>query len=223
MAVMTLNAKKREEIASSAVKTSRKKGNVPGVYYYKGTPSLPLYVKDSALKPFVYTSEVHIINLKIEGSNEQYSCILKDVQFDPVKDIPVHFDLLGISENEKIKLDVPITLVGSPAGVKEGGVIQHTLHKLEVECFPKNIPSHIDVNIESLMIGDSIHVSDLEHKDYEILDSPDATIVAVVPPAVEKVETPAEGEEGAVIAEGEEAPAEPEVISKGKKEEDEEK
>ena len=224
MAVMTLNAQKREEIASSAVKTSRMKGSVPGVYYYKGTPSLPLYVKNSALKPFVYTSEVHIINLKIEGSNEQYSCILKDVQFDPVKDTPIHFDLLGISENEKIKLDVPITLVGAPAGVKEGGVLQHTLHKLEVECFPKNIPSHIDVNIESLMIGDSIHVSDLEHKDYEILDSPDAIIVAVVPPAVEKVETPAEGEEGAVVTEeGEEAPAEPEVISKGKKEETEEK
>jgi large subunit ribosomal protein L25 len=224
MAVMTLNAKKREEIASSAVKTSRMKGNVPGVYYYKGTPSLPLYVKDSALKPFVYTSEVHIINLKIEGSNEQYSCILKDVQFDPVKDKPIHFDLLGISENEKIKLDVPITLVGAPAGVKEGGVLQHTLHKLEVECFPKNIPSHIDVNIESLMIGDSIHVSELEHKDYEILDSTDAIIVAVVPPAVEKVETPVEGEEGAAVAvEGEEAPAEPEVISKGKKEETEEK
>lgn len=222
MAVMILNAKKREEIASTAVKESRKKGSIPGVYYYKGTPSLPIYVKDSALKPFVYTSEVHIINLKIEDTNEQYSCILKDVQFDPVKDKPIHFDLLGISENEKIKLEVPISLVGSPAGVKEGGVVQHTLHKLEVECYPKNIPSHIDVNIESLMIGDSIHVSDLEHKDFEILDSPDATIVAVVPPAVEKVETPAEGEEGAAAAEGE-APAEPEVISKGKKEEDEEK
>jgi len=222
MAVMTLNAQKREEIASSAVKASRKKGNIPGVYYYKGSPALPLYVKDSALRPFVYTSEVHIINLKIEGSNEQYSCILKDVQFDPVKDIPIHFDLLGISENEKIKIEIPVALVGAPVGVKDGGVVQHSMHKLQVECFPKNIPSHIDVNIESLKIGDSVRVSDLEQKDYEILDSPDATIVAVVPPAVEKVETPAEGEEGAAAAEGE-APAEPEVISKGKKEEEEEK
>jgi large subunit ribosomal protein L25 len=221
MAVMTLNAQKREEIASSAVKASRRKGNIPGVYYYKGSAALPLYVKDSALRPFVYTSEVHIINLKIEGSNEQYSCILKEVQFDPVKDIPIHFDLLGISENEKIKIEIPVALVGVPVGVKDGGVVQHSMHKLEVECFPKNIPSHIDVNIESLKIGDSVRVSDLEQKDYEILDSPDATIVAVVPPAVEKVETPAEGEEAAV-AEGE-APAEPEVISKGKKEEEEEK
>lgn len=222
MAVMTLNARKREDIASSSVKDNRKKGNIPGVYYYKGTPSVPLYVKDSALKPFVYTSEVHIINLKIEGTNDQYNCILKDIQFDPVKDTPIHFDLLGISENEKINIEVPITLVGTPAGVKEGGIVQHSMHKVEVECFPRNIPSHIDVNIENLMIGDSIHVSDLEHKDFEILDSPDATIVAVVPPVIEKVETPAEGVEGEVPAEGE-APAEPEVISKGKKEEEEEK
>jgi large subunit ribosomal protein L25 len=222
MAVMTLNARKREDIASSSVKENRKKGNIPGVYYYKGAPSVPLYVKDSALKPFVYTSEVHIINLKIEGTNDQYNCILKDIQFDPVKDTPIHFDLLGISENEKINIEVPITLVGTPAGVKEGGIVQHSLHKVEVECFPRNIPSHIDVNIENLMIGDSVHVSDLEHKDFEILDSPDATIVAVVPPVIEKVETPAEGVEGEVPAEGE-APAEPEVISKGKKEEEEEK
>lgn len=223
MAVLNLNARKREEIASSSMKSSRSKGSVPGVFYRRDVPSIPIYVKDIALKPFIYTSEVNIINLKIEGLKDAYSCILKDVQFDPVTDIPIHFDLLGISENEKIKLEVPITLTGSPAGVKEGGILQHSVHKVDVECLPKNIPSHIEVNIESLNIGDSIHIGDLEVKDFEILDSPDTTIVAVVPPTVEKVEAPpVEGEEGAEVpAEGEEA-AEPEVISKGKKEEGEE-
>jgi large subunit ribosomal protein L25 len=222
MAVLNLNAQKREDIASSLLKTSRKKGSIPGVFYRKDIPSMPIYVKDIALKPFIYTSEVNIINLKIEGTNNNYSCILKDVQFDPVTDIPIHFDLLGISENEKIKLEVPITLIGSPAGVKEGGILQHSVHKVDVECFPRNIPSHIEVNIESLNIGDSIHIEDIEHKDFEILDSPDTTIVAVVPPTIEKVEVaPVEGEEGAeAAAEGEEK-AEPEVISKGKKEEEE--
>ena len=223
MAVLNLNARKREEIASSSMKSSRSKGSVPGVFYRRDVPSIPIYVKDIALKPFIYTSEVNIINLKIEGLKDAYSCILKDVQFDPVTDIPIHFDLLGISENEKIKLEVPITLTGSPAGVKEGGILQHSVHKVDVECLPKNIPSHIEVNIESLNIGDSIHIGDLEVKDFEILDSPDTTIVAVVPPTVEKVEAPTvEGEEGEEVpAEGEEA-AEPEVISKGKKEEGEE-
>jgi large subunit ribosomal protein L25 len=223
MAVLNLNARKRDDIASSSLKTSRKKGSIPGVFYRRDIPSVPLYVKDAALKPFIYTSEVNIINLKIEGTNDSYSCILKDVQFDPVTDVPIHFDLLGISENEKIKLEVPITLIGSPVGVKEGGILQHSVHKVDVECLPKNIPSHIEVNIENLNIGDSIHVGELEVKDFEILDSPDTTIVAVVPPTVEKVEAPlVEGEEGAEAeaAEGEEK-AEPEVISKGKKEEEE--
>lgn len=223
MAILNLNAQKREEIASSSMKSSRRKGSIPGVFYRRDVPTIPIYVKDVALKPFIYTSEVNIINLKIEGLKDAYSCILKDVQFDPVSDIPIHFDLLGISENEKIKLEVPITLVGSPAGVKEGGILQHSIHKVDVECFPRNIPSNIEVNIENLNIGDSIHIEDIEVKDFEILDSPDTTIVAVVPPTVEKVEAPpVEGEEGAEVpAEGEEA-AEPEVISKGKKEEGEE-
>ena len=125
-----------------------------------------------------------------------------------------HFDLLGISENEKIKVEVPIKLVGAPVGVRDGGVVQHTLHSLEVECLPMYIPSHIDVEIAALAIGDAIHIGDLKIENVEIFGTPTATIVAVVPPAVEKVEGAA--------AEGETAAAEPEVIAKGKKDEEEE-
>jgi large subunit ribosomal protein L25 len=221
MAVKNLAARKRSDIANSALKTAKKQGNIPGIFYFRGTESIPIYAKDAALYPFIYTSEVHIINLKIEGTDSAYNCILKDVQFDPVSDKPIHFDLLGIAENEKIKLEIPIAIIGTPAGVKEGGIIQHSVHRVEIECLPKDIPSHIEVNIEALMIGDSIHVSELPHENFEILDSPDTTIVAVVPPTIEVVEAPpVEGE--AVPAEGEEEKAEPEVIAKGKKEEEQE-
>lgn len=217
MAVTNLNAQKRTDIANSALKTNRKKGNVPGIFYYKGSEPVPIYVKDTALNPFIYTSEVNIINLQLEGA-EPHNCILKDIQFDPVTDKAIHFDLLGISENEKIKLDIPLVLVGSPVGVKEGGIVQHSLHKIEIECLPQNIPSHLDIHIEQLNIGDAVHIGDLEHKDFEILDNPETIIVSVVPPVIEKVEVPAEGAEAP--AEGE--TAEPEVIAKGKKEEEEE-
>jgi len=221
MAIMNLNAHKREDLGNSTTKTLRKKGNIPGVFYYKNTASIPIIVKDTALHPFVYTSEVRVINLQIEGADKPYNCILKDVQFDPVSDKPIHFDLLGITEDEKIKVDVPLKLVGSPAGVKEGGVVQHTLHSVEVECLPQDIPSHIDINIEHLNIGDSVHISEIETKNFVILDNPEATIVSVVPPAVEEVIAPlvVEGEEGAAIGT---EPTEPEVIAKGKKDEDEE-
>ncbi len=217
MAATSLSASKREDVGNSSVKGNRKMGNIPGVLYSKEIRPIPIYVKETVLKTFTHTSEVKIINLKIEGATDVYNCILKDVQFDQVSDRAVHFDLLGISENETIKIEIPLVLVGAPVGIKDGGVIQHILHKVEVECLPKDIPSHIDINIESLKIGDSIHVSDIKHDNFEILDSLDSTIVSVVPPAVEKVETP----ETAAV-EGAEATAEPEVISKGKKEETEE-
>lgn len=213
MATMNLSAQKRDDLGNSTTKTARKKGNIPGVFYFKDSPAIAISVKDTALNPFVYTSEVRIINLQIEGSDKAQNCILKDVQFDAVSDKPIHFDLLGISENETIKVIVPIKLVGAPIGVRDGGVVQHTLHSLEVECLPANIPSHIDVEIAGLSIGDSIHVGDLKIENVEIHGAAGATIVAVVPPAVEKVETP-EGEAGA-------AAAEPEVIAKGKKDEEE--
>ncbi|MCI0449017.1 MAG: 50S ribosomal protein L25 [Chlorobi bacterium] len=216
MASSNLVVKKREDLSNSATKQMRINGSIPGVFYYKNTPSVPIYVKDTVLNPFVYTSEVRVINLKIEGADKPYKCILKDIQFDPVSDKPIHFDLLGISEDEKIKVEVPVQLVGTPAGVKEGGVVQHSLHELEIECLPGDIPARIEVNIESLMIGDGIRVNQIETKNFVILNSPDSTIVSVVPPAAEEVAAlPAEGEEGAAAE-----PVEPEVIAKGKKEEE---
>lgn len=212
---MKLSAQKREDLSNTTTKSSRKKGNIPGVYYHKDAPAIAISVKDTALNPFVYTSEVRIINLQIEGLEKPLNCIIKDIQFDPVSDKPIHFDLLGISENEKIKVEVPLKLVGAPVGVRDGGVIQHTLHSVEVECFPVHIPSHIDVNIEQLKIGDSVLLSEVKLENVEFLSDLEATIVAVVPPAVEKVETPVETEET-------DESAEPEVITKGKKEEDEE-
>ena len=217
MAATNLTALKREDVGKSTVKGNRKKGNIPGVIYSREIKPIPIYVKETVLKTFTHTSDVKIINLNIEGATGVYSCILKDVQFDQISDRPVHFDLLGISENETIKIEIPLVLVGAPVGIKDGGVVQHTMHKVEVECLPKDIPSHIDINIESLKIGDSIHVSDITLVNFEILDNPDSTIVSVVPPAVEKVETP----ETAAV-EGAEAVAEPEVIAKGKKDEEEE-
>ncbi|MCC7159035.1 MAG: 50S ribosomal protein L25 [Ignavibacteria bacterium] len=215
MATMNLSAQKREDLGNSTTKTARKKGFIPGVFYFKDAPSVAISVKETSLNPFVFTSEVRIINLQIEGADKPYNCILKEVQFDPVSDKPIHFDLLGILENEKIKVEVPLKLVGAPVGVRDGGVVQHNLHSLEVECLPAYIPSHIDVMIADLKIGDSVHVSDLKIENVEILFDPNATIVSCVPPAVEKApETEA--------VEGEAAAAEPEVIAKGKKDEEEE-
>jgi large subunit ribosomal protein L25 len=216
MAEIILKAARRTEFKKSISNQMRKAGEIPGVYYSFGEQPIPIKSTELALRPLVFTSESNIVSLQIEGESKPISCILKDTQFEPISGRIIHFDLLGLKEGEAITIEISVILKGSAIGVKEGGIVQHNLHKLEIKCLPQNIPPHIDVDITNLGIGDSIKVSDLKFEGIEILNDENASIISVVPPTIE-----AKPEE-AVVAEGE-APAEPEVISKGKKEEAEEK
>ncbi|HMS63773.1 MAG TPA: 50S ribosomal protein L25 [Ignavibacteria bacterium] len=210
MSEITLNALKRDDYKELTLNQLRKKGIIPGIYYGHGIGNIELAANELELRPVIYTTESHIINLKFDEGNT-LSCILKDVQFHPVSDKPLHFDLIALKEGETINIEVSIHLLGNAIGVREGGMLQHILHKLEIECIPSNIPSHIDVDISELNIGDSIKISDLKLDNVKILNDENASIVSVVAATVEKE----------VAAEGAEAPAEPEVISKSKKEEEE--
>ncbi len=213
MSEINLKAQKRVELKKSISKSLRKKGIIPGIFYGRNRENIPIAISEHSLKPAIFTSEFHIINLEIEGENQKYSCILKDVQFEPLKNNPIHFDLFELQEGEKITLEINVVLKGLAAGVKDGGVIQHSLHKLEIQCLPQAIPPNIEIDISNLGIGDSIKVSDIKIEGVDILNEENATIVSVVPPAVEKA--PEEAAE-------EEEVKEPEVIAKGKKEEEEE-
>jgi large subunit ribosomal protein L25 len=137
---------------------------------------------------------------------------MKDVQFHPVSDKPLHFDLIALKEGETIQIEVSVHLVGNAIGVKEGGVVQHILHKLDVECLPKNIPSHIDVDVSELNVNDSLKVGDIKADNFKILNEETASVVSVVPPTVEKEVLPEVTDE---------EPTEPEVIGKAKKDDEE--
>ena len=212
MAEITLSAEKRKISHKSANKQLRKNGKVPGIYYHKKDVPIPIEVSNAVLKPIVFTSETHIITLSIDDKTA-LSCILKNVQFDPVTENIVHFDLQGISRDEKIEIEVPLVYVGNPVGIKQGGILQQAAHKLHIECLPADIPEHIEIKIDHLNIGDAVHVSDLTVEKVKILNALDAVLVSVVPPKIEKEAVPA--------VETEEA-KEPEVISKGKIEKEEE-
>jgi large subunit ribosomal protein L25 len=169
------------------------------------------------LNSIVKSVVARIIDLSLP-EDVHYKSILKDVQFDPVTDKPIHFDLIGIKEDEKIVLNIPVVLQGVALGQRDGGLVQYLLHKIEVECLPKDIPESIIINIEPLNIGDSVHVKDLSLPNVDIRVNPETTIVSIIPPTVEAVATPAAA---AVEGATEEAKAEPEVVpTKGKKEED---
>ena len=214
MSEINISSKKRTLSSNGAVNQMRKDGFVPGIYYAKGVEPIPISIPENSLKTLVYTTEAHIVNLKIDET-ETKKTILKSVQFDPVTDKIVHFDFLGISLDQEIEIEVPISLEGQSKGIKDGGLIQHSLHKLHVSCLPSDIPENVTLDITNLDIGDSIHVKDLNLEKVKILNNEDVIIVSIVLPRA-VVETPV-----AVETEGEEK-MEPEVISKGKTDEDEE-
>lgn len=208
-----LKANLRGQINKPALSALRKNGRVPGIFYSRINQPIPIEVAEKAIRPFVFTSKSHLISLEVEN-DKNYDCVVKDVQFDPVTESIVHFDLLGLIEGEKFQLEVPIQYQGTAIGIKEGGIVQQVLHKLEIECYPKDIPPFLTIDITNLKLGESIHPTDLSFENITLLTPPEAVIVAVVHPKVEK--EPAAGEVT------EETPAEPEVIGKGKAAEEEE-
>jgi large subunit ribosomal protein L25 len=212
MAEVDLKGIQREVKTKGYVNDLRRNGYVPAVFYKQGEENKLLAVSELKLRPLIFSAETYLINLQIEQDQAE-KCIIKEFQLDPVTEKILHVDFHGLKAGQRIALDIPVHLIGSAQGVKDGGIIQYILHKIHIECLPSMIPDKIDVDITKLKIGDSIHVRDLNFPDIKILSNLDSTIVSIVPPTVQKE-----------ITEVEVAPteaAEPEVISKGKKAEEE--
>ncbi len=219
MEKVIIEANERKTINKRSRNSLRNEGRVPGVLYGSRMEPIPIDVTRLEINPLVFTAKTNLISLKLDG-HEEYECVIKDVQFDPVSDEVLHFDLIGLTRGEKIQLEVPIKLLGNAVGVKEGGLLQESMHKLSIECLPKDIPQLLELEVTELNIGDSIHVSDLNFENITILNPENTIVVSVVLPKVEiEVEEVEEGEE----LEEEEGAAEPEVIGKGKESEEENK
>lgn len=212
MKKIVLSASKRKTGNKSLINQARKSGKIPGVFYSAHHEPISIEVAETSINPLVFTAKTHLIGLELEGKEES-ECILKDVQFDPVTDRVIHFDLIGLTKGETIQVEVPVKIIGSAVGVKDGGVLQQILHKVQVECLPKDIPDHIEIEVSNLKIGASIHIKDLQIEGIKFTNLPDSVIISVAHPKVEK--EPVASETAEVT--------EPEVIGKGKPSEEEEK
>lgn len=211
MAEVVLNAELRQQKGKQA-KHTRWQGMVPGVYYTRGEKNIDIQVSSIILNPLVFTAETKVIDLRLPDGTSR-KCIVKDVQFDPVSDRPIHFDLQGLHENERLTLKIPVVLTGGiPKGVRDGGTLQHMIHKISLSCLPKDIPEKIEINVEELDINHFIHVRDLNVPNVTILETPESSVVGVLPPTVTKA--------AEVPVEEAEAVKEPEVVGKGKKAEE---
>src|SRR5246500_3965834 len=200
----------------NAARRVRVAGKIPAVVYGAGKETVAVAVDPKVITRILHSDSGHntIFDLNVEGSGAVKAMIV-DWQHEPIKGKLLHIDLKRIAMDKAMRVSVPIQLVGVPFGVKsQGGILEHVLREVEIECLPADIPSHLDVDVSGLGLHGVLRVSDLPHMGtIKFLTSEDATVAHVVS-IREEVAPTAEGE--AVPAEG--APAEPEVAKKGKTE-----
>ena len=120
--------------------------------------------------------------------------MIKEAQYHPITDEIIHVDFMRVRRSEKMTISVPITLVGKPVGVTEGGILSQSMTQIEISCFPTNVPESIEVNVDHLDINSSVSVVDVtvDDEDIEIISASDLSIASVIPPAVEEESTVAE-------------------------------
>ncbi len=207
---------KREDLSNSGTKQLRNEGNVPCVLY-GAEDHVHFYAPIYLLDKLVNTTEVYFVQVDIEG--KEYRCILQDVQYHPVSDVIVHADFRELTAGKKVKMDIPVKLVGTAPGVIAGGVLIRKRRKVKVQALPKHMPQEIELDISALDLGKSMKVKDLHVENGEILVPERITVVSVEIPrglkAMQAEEEAAameaeglEGTEAAAVEGGEEQPAE---------------
>ena len=203
-----LTARARTTSGKGAARQLRRSGELPAVVYGRRDETESLALDTHELTRLL--SRIHaattVIDLEIDGSKPR-PVLIREIQRHPYRPQLLHVDFFEIRADVKIRVQVPVHLVETPAGVEMGGMLQFLRHELEVECLPNEIPSGFEVDVSALEIGDSLHVSDVDAGGVAILEDEAVTICTVVPPALEEEEEVHEELDEEVEGEGEEAEA----------------
>jgi large subunit ribosomal protein L25 len=149
---------------------------VPGVIY-GGAQEVNFAVKSLALKPFIYTPDFQLVEMKVDGKS--YTCILKDLQFNKVSDKLTHLDLLELVEGKKVSATIPLKFTGTAAGVKAGGKLEIRLKSVKLKTYPKYLRENIEVDLTNLELNGNIRVQDIPAENLEIMNSPRIPIASV--------------------------------------------
>ncbi|HLJ26337.1 MAG TPA: 50S ribosomal protein L25/general stress protein Ctc [Candidatus Angelobacter sp.] len=197
----------------------RASGRVPAVIYGAKKASLAISVDPKQISKILRSESGHNTIFELQLNGDKAQVMIVDWQYDPMKGKLLHIDLKRIAMDERIKVEVPIHLVGEAAGVKQqGGILDQVLREVEIECLPSDIPSHIDADVSELVFGTVLRVSDLPHTgSIKFITDASQTVAHITSVKEEVAPTP-----DAAAAEAAATPAEPEVIKKGKQETEEE-
>lgn len=176
MKSLDLSAELRKQTGSKNAKDIRKNGNVTAVLY-GGEKNYDLIIKRIDIERLLAKPETYLINVNFDGKTVR--TVLKDVQFDPITDYPIHIDLLEVFDNKPVSVLVPVKTSGVSQGVLAGGKLQIKQRKLKVKAIPSKLPEFIEIDITNLGLGKSIRVEDIKLDGVEILGSPKSLVVHV--------------------------------------------
>jgi large subunit ribosomal protein L25 len=215
MAIVNLKSERRDGVGKGVARKLRAAGSIPGVYYGRGEAPIALAMNAKEIEGMLHGAAAAnvIVDLHVSGAAAaDRKALIREIQRDPVGGHILHIDLQHISLTERIVVEVPVELVGTPTGVKDGGgILEHLLRAVEVECLPTDIPNRLEVDVTLLNIGDTLHVSDIKAERVTIKTEGERAIATVVPPTILEEVAPAAAE-GVV---------EPELVKKKEGEEEE--
>jgi large subunit ribosomal protein L25 len=214
-----LEAQPRTPGTKNDARRVRRDGKVPAVVYGAGKDAVPVSVDPRQVTRILHSATGHntVFDLAVDG--DRTKAMIVDWQYEPIKGSLLHIDVKRIAMDQKLRVNVPIELVGEPAGVKQqGGILEQLLREVEIECLPGDIPNQVDLNVADLVFGMVLRVADLPKSDkLKFLSDEDQPVAHVI--TIKEEEAPAaDAIAGAAAA----TPAEPEVIKKGKQETEEE-
>jgi large subunit ribosomal protein L25 len=211
MSETALVVESRASIGKGAARKLRAAGRIPAVLYGQGKASVPLTIDPRALEKVLRSGGANaLLDLTVEGRPELGSpvALVKELQRHPIRGTIVHADLYQVDLTRTVEVEVPVHLIGKAKGLDFGGILEHSLREIALECLPRSIPAAIEVDITNMELGDVIHVRDLVlPAGVSLLTDPDLGVVHVALPAAEETPVAPTAEAAAAAATGEAAGA----------------
>jgi large subunit ribosomal protein L25 len=219
MNLIEIAVERRQSVGKNEARRARAAGKVPAVVYGAKKETVPIFVESQALTDAFRkgAGENAIYLLRLAGTDQARHAMIKELSRDPVSRKVLHVDFLRVLMDVKVRVSVPLELTGTPVGVKQdGGILDFVTREIEIECLPGEIPAHVPVDVSEIHMGESLRVGQIAAPaGIKILEDPAKVVAHVAHPQKEEEVAPAPTAEAAA------APAEPEVIKKGKVETEE--
>ncbi len=178
MKTIQIKGVKRDSFGKKGSKDIRREGMIPAIIYGGTAEPVHFSVDVRELKPLIYTPNSYIVEFDIEGKKE--TGVMRDIQYHPVKDYPMHIDFFRVISGKPVAIDIPVKIVGNSEGVKQGGKLTIQKRKLRVSGLVENLPDELIVDITELGIGKSIFVGDLKYDNLALLNPASTSICAVI-------------------------------------------